>query len=523
MQPSILKLTLSGLLLVAMALTACVSKPTPEPAPTAVSPTLPPEILTATQVLSLAESAARTVISYRATGETLVYVVGEDTRAGTTTFEWSAPDRSRQALQTPSSDDSGTETTELVGIEDRVYRGTSGGNRTDPNELHWQEVLADTSRANVMVVSMDLVEPLNTGLTTLYDRKVYRISGTPVSVIESIPVNGELQAAENLLFIDASDFRLLRIERKLSVGEIRPDNPAVDAEPSAVELEPTGYSSSITLDFEYFDEPLTINPPRRYFDLNSRLPVVIDDGKEVTEPVIQLPQVVTVLPGLTPFLFPTLTPDDPNQQFPPFLSETPYYDKLELGNGIVVTYPLCNSRNSLIDRGANIIIYYVQDGSRAANGAVFSRLFDGARPDEFTALSYNSSEGRTAIEAVLNDDEVMRRIDDHADVHVRCPAELLRFTGHTFKDLPDSDRLVINRSTIARFEPCGSEGESLAAQLLIAHLPSETMIAVTLVQQHAELVWSDDVRGQELLWALYDNTALMERLAAMAPREARCG
>ena len=500
-----------------MAATACVSKSPPDPEPSESSPTPPPEILTAKQILSLAESAARSVISYRAAGETLIYVSDEEPQVSTTTLEWSAPDRSRQVIQTPKSGDSRSVTTELVGVKNRVYRGRSGENRADPAELRWQEVLADTSRSNTMVVSMDLAEPVNTGLTTLYGRQVYRISGTPVSVVESVPINGELQGAENILFIDASDFRLLRIERKLSVGEIRPDSSVVDAEPSTVELEPTGYSSSITLDYEYFDEPLAINPPRRYVDLNRQSWDVLDDEQKIPTRGIPIPPAVVVLPTSSP------GPNDPNQQIPSFLSEIHYYDKLDLGNDIVVTYRLCNSRNSLIDRAANIIIYYVQDGSRAANGAVFSRLFDGARPDEFTDLSYYSSEGRNAIEAVLNDAEAVRRIHDYEDVHVRCPVELLQFTGHTFKDLPDSDRLVISRSTIARFEPCGGEGETLAAPLLIAHLPSETMIAVTPDQQHAELVWSDDARGQELLWALYDDTALMERLAAMAPREARCG
>ena len=413
----------------------------------------------------------------------------------------------------------------MIEIGDRLFRGSSGGSGIVVNGTPWYEVRSDATQPGTLLSRLDIAEPVITGRMTLYGHEVYRISGTAINALDSIEAVGEYRGDGNdVLFIDTSDFRLVRVERTDNVSELRPETSAVDAEPLTVALEPFEYTLSMTLDFEYFDEPLAIDPPRRYHDLNGQLWVVLDDGEEVMEPVVQRPRVVTVQPTATPtpapFPFRTFTPDDPERNVPFFLNETPYYDKLELGDDIVVSYPLCNSRNSLADRWANIMIFYMPDGSRAANGAVFSPLFDRDRPDEFSDTRYHSEEGHIAVEAVLDNPEAMRQINDYADVHVRCPVELLQFTGHKFRDLPDSDRLVINRSTVARFEPCGNKGRTLSAPILIAHLPSETMIAVTPAQDYAELVWSDDARGQELLWSLFDDTALMDRLAAMAPRPA---
>jgi hypothetical protein len=71
-----------------------------------------------------------------------------------------------------------------------------------------------------------------------------------------------------------SDFRVTRIKISTSANEIRPEPGPANAEPLTVALEPLDYTLLMTLDFEYFDEPISIEPPERYIRLNGQSIVI---------------------------------------------------------------------------------------------------------------------------------------------------------------------------------------------------------------------------------------------------------
>ncbi len=259
---SISRLAIAGLLLMAVAATACVSEKSDLPNSTDASPSPSPEVLTAGQVLALAQSAARSVASYRGKGEELFYAVDGVTEANTLTFEWSKPDSVRQESRTTDPAEIQQESSETIRIGDRSYLRRASRDESGSVDIGWHEAAPDSGEPNIVMSSLDIAVPMMMGPVTLNGRQVYVVSGTSfpaaesVSAISEIPANGEL-----VLFIDAANFQLVRTERTAIVFVFRPTADPNSPDGIIMESDRFEFTVSTSFDFEYFDEPISIEPP----------------------------------------------------------------------------------------------------------------------------------------------------------------------------------------------------------------------------------------------------------------------
>ncbi len=527
-------MALISLLLLGLIATACGSDDSttsdPDRAFPIPSPGSTPQ-LTAQQIFDNAVEVFDDVVSYRAEGGYLSYEPDsiDEPESASVTFEWAAPDRSRQVTR---HERLGTivETQNLF-IGDRVFT-LSGLTPGEP----WREArtrrFTDQAGSEIgpaednRLIFLDGVIPDEPAEVIDFNGTVaYRISGVHLQPDFTQPEEGEQELETRVvLVVDAETFLVLRDERVM-----RFENPVQEFSldmSGPVELVEEGVLE-FSIDFVYFDEPLVIEVPQDYVPYNGGtdprlLPtptaVVRIDGLPTPTP----PVVIPAPPTLVPRPIATFAPDDPNQHIPFYLYETPWYDKLELDNDVVVGFSQCGWRYSILDRAFNITINYMPDGSKAGQSWLGGSEFFAENADGFTYQRFQSDEGRAAVEAVLNDPELMKRILDYSDFENRCPAEFLGYTGDSFAHLPETDRYRIDDQTIARFEACSTTGVTLAGPVLIAHTPSQTVVALSSVDRFPQTVWHEPDGDEDHLWKLVRDKSLLAKLIEMAPRSARC-
>ncbi len=513
--------------------------------------------LTARQILERSREAFDTVVSYRNEGGFLSYPKDrpEEAESGTMISEWTAPDRSSQVVTQEHSGE--IKVTQTITIGDRGYH-------LNPFfDGEWQEVkiIRPTPPADAGVtdppdsndIRLDLlayVVPDEPPEVVEFEGKVaYRITGTADGPdLGSYDDPNYESEARFVIHIDAASFLLLRDER---VIKTRNTVEEIDARSGASSTYVEESVIEFSFDFTYSDEPLVIERPQNYIPfpedrstdpalLPTPTPVVRDDVPTptavpgpVNRPPVGLLAVTPAPPTLYPSVRFTPTPgpfprppfaeNDPNRHIPFYIYQEPWYDKLELGDDVIVSYVQCNVLNSIGDRPYLISINYMPEGSVVATGAWTGSEFYVDNADGFTHQRFQSDEGRAALEAVLNDPETVARVIHLSDPSARCPAEFLSYTGDTFEHLPETDWFRIDDETVARFESCDTTGTNLAAPILVAHLPSETVVAVTPGSYADILAWqAQPPRNREHLWSVLNDGFLRIRLAELAPREARC-
>lgn len=473
--------------------------------------------LTADQIVALAESAMRSAVSFRWEAVTVTDIPGENPHRIDFTSEWTSPDKMRN-ISVFEREDGSEDSQVSISLGDRAFtQGVISG-------PEWIDVsgLGRTAAEIPALEILNFSEVTLIGVEALDGVEVYRLEGKPERIGVPLGYPGDLLESSQVVFVTSTDVQVVRVETHAIWN--MPEGDITDPEMKRLEVTTV---STLT----YFSEPILIEAPDSYI-------VNQDDRPEewISVPNILRPgptATPTVVPSSRPGIIATFAPDDPNRHIPFYVYDSPYYDKLEIDNDILVSYMPCNWRNSAAFWVDVINIFYLSDGSSASSSAQITVIYDetdvtptpivlAPQKYEFTRFEYHSEEGRIAIEAVLNSPETMQQIRDYADQDVRCPAEFHSFTGHTFKDLPDNETFMIDDDTIARFEPCDAEGPTLASPILIAHLPSESMIGVTPGENSYLSLGSGNSDGNSHLRSLWDDEQLNHQLEAQASHEARC-
>lgn len=474
--------------------------------------------LTADDILALASSAMKTSPSYRIFQRITYENPDEGTQSGTMTVEWAAPDRMRRIQRYGPED--GPIAFGLIRIGDRSYL-----NFGDQDSPEWRE--AETSSPgedNSPSFVLGLTGAMIAGAEILDGVSVYRIEGKPSNLDQMTGDFDRVAASSQTVFISTSDFRPLRFQSEITWEYTEESYHSTPGGERERRKETKQAHAAMQADITYLSEPLVIEAPEVYRPLQTG-----DDDLLLHTPTAIVPSLnPTATP--TPVAFPTFAPDDPNRNIPFFLNDAPRYDKLELENGIIVSYPACNP-NSIADRWSYIVIYYMPDGSRAANGSLRGRIVDEekgtltARPDflEFTDTAYFSEEGRAAIESVLSNPELINQILEHAAMPARCPAEFVQPLRDRFDSFPAYDKLVIDDGIVAFFQSCDTDYDGLAAPVVIEHFPTQSVIGITPGKPGFEPFGAGTPSGYERLRQIAEDEELMERVAELAPREARCG
>ncbi len=220
------------------------------------------EVLTVRQVLVLAQTALNSAKSYRGRGETRIELDEQEPEVSTLTVEWASPDRLRQESRTADSNETRQESIESIRLEGEQYLRGSYLDGSVSTKAGWHQGPSYSGESNLVMSSLGITGPAITGTLSLNGRDVYRIEGSPNAMIDPVPAIGTLPLNGSfVLFVDMLNFRLVRIEQIAEVAEYRP-RPGSGILPRFVlGADRLAFTATTTLDFEYFDEPLTIERP----------------------------------------------------------------------------------------------------------------------------------------------------------------------------------------------------------------------------------------------------------------------
>ena len=216
----------------------------------------------------------------------------------------------------------------------------------------------------------------------------------------------------------------------------------------------------------------------------------------------------TVVPDIN-----QVQPPDVRPAFPtiPDIQNVPDYDRLDLGFATVI-YPQCDQG---VDSGRLLIIIIHEESGSAA-------FLD---PGSFNASTKNylSEEGKTTIERVLSDTELMTFVLERTARPSRCPSEYTEVYFNRWLSVPETDRFIIDEDTVARFLPCEDLDQFLFAPIVVIHLPTESIIGIKPGVSGTRPLSFGTPSGQDYLAQVLSDDSLVAKLEALVPREARCG
>ena len=339
------------------------------------------ETINAVEVLARARDAMAEVVSYRATGEQAYADPTQPFQSGNFQYEWSAPDRVHYLAISTSSN--GMNEVETIRVDDQSFMRHSVF-----GEAGWREsTVVSTGDISISgpLAWMTAAAPRLVATEVLNGIEVYRVEGPMKQPESDEPSAPDWIAASGVAFVDITSFRPVRISYEIEL--VMPDRELVDGEWIDTSR---NVVATVTMDFTYFDSPLSIEAPDEY------VPLPLDEDHPDASPTPP-PHTPTAVVSAEPRPVATVSGTESPETVGIRPEHFPEEHRWQVSDSVVALFAY---QNGLTDWGAAAFVMHVPSLSVVMIG------WDGAISREVVF----GDEARAALDAVLLNEELMAGI-----------------------------------------------------------------------------------------------------------------